>query len=97
MPLKISLLHDLERHPAHLNILKKTAKVKQPWLIVHGDKDVPVPVSQAKELKKANPNAELSIIPGADHTFSAVHPYAENTLPAPLLEFCDRTISFLKR
>ncbi|HEY4325654.1 MAG TPA: alpha/beta fold hydrolase [Mucilaginibacter sp.] len=97
MPLKVSLLNDLEKHPAHLDILKKAAKIKQPWLIVHGDEDTSVPLSHAEELKGANPNAELFVIKGGDHTFGAVHPYTENTLPAPLLEFCKRTITFLNK
>jgi pimeloyl-ACP methyl ester carboxylesterase len=97
MPLKISLLNDMEKHPAHLNILKKAAKIKQPWLIVHGDEDASVPLSQAEELKKANPNAELCVIKGANHTFNVVHPFTENTIPGALLEFCNRTITFLKQ
>ena len=97
MPLKVSLLEDLERHPARLDILAHAAAIKQPWLIVHGGEDPTVPVAHAKELHKAQPDAELSIIKGADHVFGATQPYAEHTLPPHLLEFCERTIAFLKK
>jgi pimeloyl-ACP methyl ester carboxylesterase len=97
MPLKVSLLDDLDRNPAQLDILAHAAKVKQPWLIVHGDEDTSVPVSHAEELKAAQPHAIYSVISGADHVFGATHPYAEQNLPAHLLEFCRQAVTFLKK
>jgi uncharacterized protein len=94
MPLKSSLLIDLDKHPARLDILAKAAQIKQPWLIVHGDADATVPLSHAEELKGAQPNAAFMVIPGADHTFGASHPYTGDTLPAPLLEFCNAAMAF---
>ena len=96
LPLKVSALIDLDKYPARLDILARASEIKQPWLIMHGDADPTVPVAHAEELKAANPGAELSIVPGADHTFGASQPYLENTMPALLLEFCQQTISFLK-
>jgi len=97
MPLKASLLDDLKNNPGRLDILAKAAQIKQPWLIVQGDEDTTVPLSHAKELAEANKHAKLSVIKGGDHTFSATHPYAKDTLPAELLEFCDQSIAFLKK
>jgi len=97
MPLKSSLLDDLEAHPGRLNILEKAAEVQQPWLIIHGEDDTSVPVSHAKELKAAQPAAKLLIIPKADHVFGSKHPYDQNTLPSPLLEFCDQAIDFFRQ
>ncbi len=97
MPLKTTLLFDLDKHPGRLNILAKAAEITQPWLIVHGDEDKGVPLKQAKQLKKAQPNAELLIIKGGDHTFGGSHPYAGNTLPADLLEFCRQSVLFLNK
>ncbi|MGZ3765403.1 MAG: alpha/beta hydrolase family protein [Mucilaginibacter sp.] len=94
MPLKSTLLDDLDAHPARLNIIEKAAVLQQPWLIIHGDADTSVPVSHANELKAAQPNAELLIIPQADHTFGASHPYGKDTLPEPLREFCTSAIEF---
>jgi uncharacterized protein len=94
MPLKSTLLNDLDAHPERLNIIEKAVAIHQPWLIVHGDADPTVPVSHAKELEAAQPNAELLIIPGADHTFGSSHPYGQNSLPLPLNEFCKQAIIF---
>ncbi len=97
MPLKASLLVDLEKNAGRLDILAKATQITQPWLIIHGDEDKSVPISHADELKAANPKAELIIIKGADHTFNASHPYAKDTLPTELKKFCDQTVRFLKK
>jgi uncharacterized protein len=97
LPLKVGALIDLDKNPARLDILAKAAQIKQPWLIVHGDADPTVLLAHAKELKKAQPGAELSVIPGGDHTFGASHPYTESSLPAPLLEFCRQAVAFLSK
>jgi pimeloyl-ACP methyl ester carboxylesterase len=96
MPVKSTLLGDLDRNPARLDILEKAAAITQPWLIVQGDEDKTVPIACAEELKAAQPNAQLLVIPGADHTFGGSHPYASNTLPSALHEFCKQTVMFLK-
>jgi uncharacterized protein len=96
MPLKSTLLDDLDAHPSRLNITAKAAAVQQPWLIIHGDEDTSVPVAHAKELKSAQPKAELLIIQKADHVFGSSHPYGKETLPAPLQEFCMKAIEFFK-
>lgn len=41
--------------------------VKVPVLILHGDRDLQVPVGDAEKLQAANPNAELLIVPGMNH------------------------------
>jgi len=97
MPLKSSLLDDLDKHAARLDVLAKAATITQPWLIVHGTDDTSVPLSHAEELKAAQPAAELLVICGGDHTFGASHPYTENTLPALLLQFCDAAIAFFNK
>ncbi|MDB5115525.1 MAG: alpha/beta hydrolase [Mucilaginibacter sp.] len=97
MPLKASLLDDLDKHPGRLDVLTKAAEITQPWLIVHGDEDKTVPLSHAKQLEKAQPHAEFSIIKGGDHTFGGSHPYAKNTLPDDLQEFCRQAIKFFNK
>jgi pimeloyl-ACP methyl ester carboxylesterase len=94
MPLKSTLLDDLNAHPSRLSITEKAAAVQQPWLIVHGDADTSVPVSHAEELKAAQPNAELIIIPKADHTFNSKHPYDQDILPVALEKFCLKAMEF---
>jgi pimeloyl-ACP methyl ester carboxylesterase len=94
MPLKSTLLDDLDKHPLRLDIPTKAAEVQQPWLLVHGDIDPTVPLDHAKELHTAQPNAEFVIIKGGDHVLGASHPYTGDTLPTALQEFCDRAIAF---
>ncbi|OOQ60269.1 alpha/beta hydrolase [Mucilaginibacter pedocola] len=96
MPYKVSMLQDVEKNPERLNIRAKASQIKQPWLIVHGDADTSVPLTQAEDLHAAQPNAQLVVIPGADHVFNASHPYLPDTLPATLLQFCNDSIEFLK-
>ena len=97
MPLKVSLLDDLDKHPARLDIKAHATQVTQPWLIVHGDADPTVPVIHAEELKAAQPNARCSVIPGGNHTFNSVHPYAGGSLPKELLEFCRQSVIFFNK
>jgi len=95
MPVKSTLLDDLDRNPTRLNISAKAADITQPWLILHGDKDPTVPVEHAKELKAAQPNAKLVVIKKADHVFGGTHPFADTALPAHLLQLCEEIIKFL--
>lgn len=97
MPLKSTLLNDLDKHPKRLDILAQAKKVKQPWLLMHGDADPTVPLSHAEELHTAHPDAEFVVLPGADHTFGGSHPYVGDIMPASLLTFCDTAISFLSK
>ncbi|MDP9046869.1 MAG: alpha/beta fold hydrolase [Bacteroidota bacterium] len=97
MPLKVSLLNDLDKNPSRLDIRAKAGQIKQPCLVAHGSADASVPFAHAEQLKKAMTNAELLIIPGADHTFGGSHPYTNNTLPDHLLEFCTQAIAFLDK
>ena len=48
------------------------AKLEIPVLIINGDKDIQVQVSEAEKLKKANPNAELVIIKNMNHIFKEI-------------------------
>ncbi|MGF7037895.1 alpha/beta hydrolase family protein [Mucilaginibacter lappiensis] len=97
MPVKSTLLDDLDKHPLRLDIATKAADITQPWLLMHGEADQTVPLAHAQELYTAQPNAEFFVLPGGDHTFGGSHPYASDTLPASLVEFCDRAISFLRQ
>jgi uncharacterized protein len=97
LPLKVSLLHDLDKYPGRLDIIANAKEIKQPWLIIHGDADPTVPLSCAEELKAAQPDADLLIIHGADHTFGSSQPYLESTLPPLLVEFCKQAIVFFNK
>jgi pimeloyl-ACP methyl ester carboxylesterase len=97
LPLKVSLLNDLEKNAARLDIIDKAKEITQPWLIVHGDADPTVPLSAAEELKAAQPNAELLVIPGADHTFGSSEPYTLPDMLPFLQEFCRESVIFFNK
>ena len=96
-PLKIDLLHDLEKHPRLYDILLAASHIDKPWLIIHGDQDENVFLSKAEELKENSFNSELFIVPHANHTFGASHPYTKEDLPLELQLACEKSTEFLKR
>lgn len=96
MPIKSTLLDDLENHPSRLNIVAQAAYIKQPWLLLHGTADSTVALSHARELKAAQPSALLSILPNADHTFGGRHPYLQPGLTPALLDFCRQALHFIQ-
>ena len=80
MPLNLSLLEDFESHRERLDIEAAASALRDlPWLIVHGETDMSVPVSDARRLASANSDASVELIPGAGHTFEAVHPFQGST------------------
>lgn len=77
MPIGLEALDDLELHledysPDHL-----AASLRVPHLLIHGDADSSVPVAESEAVVQASVGrARLVILPGADHTFGSVHPFA---------------------
>lgn len=70
-----ALLDDVEGGAdGALDIPAAAARVKAPWLIIHGGGDTTVPVDDAHRLADAAPDARLLIIDGASHTFDITHP-----------------------
>lgn len=80
MPVGAEYWRDWERNRARLDIPAAAARVTVPWLIVHGDADTSVPVSDAHRLfDAAGENAALLVVEGGDHGFGGKHPYAGAT------------------
>ena len=74
MPLYRTLWDDLNDNAARLDVLAAAARVRVPWLIVHGSDDATVAVAEARRLHKAGPASSLRVVEGSGHTFEAVHP-----------------------
>lgn len=67
VPVGFSLVEDARQ----IDLLAAAANIRCPWLILHGDADEVIPVSDAHELHEAaGKRALLEIVPGADHLFS---------------------------
>ncbi|MDB4949744.1 MAG: Alpha/beta hydrolase family protein [Gemmatimonadetes bacterium] len=77
MPVGPAYWKDVAENRERLDVLAAAARVKAPWLIVHGDADTSVSVEDAEALFAAatGDDTELFTLEGADHTFGAVHPY----------------------
>lgn len=80
-----------------LNIKRATQKLKIPHLLVHGTTDPTVPLWEAENMQKWNPDAELLKVPNGDHNFGAKHPWESNTMPEDLTNVTEQTIQFIKR
>jgi len=77
MPVGLFAFEDAEKH----DIAGSATAMSQPLLVVHGDADESVSVDDARRLERCG--GTLHEIPGASHTFGAVHPFAG---PTPHLE-----------
>ena len=94
--LDLAVLEDLEARPGDYDLEAAAAARRAPWLIVHGEEDETVPVAEARRLAgTARPVAALQAIPGAGHTFGAVHPFAGPT--APLIQALNMTQVWLRK
>ena len=80
MPLGRDLLADLTERATALDVTAAAARLACRHLILHGDADESVPVDHARAMHAASVGrARLAILPGAGHTFGAVHPFAGPT------------------
>jgi uncharacterized protein len=97
MRLGTDLLDDVELHgKTKLNVEGAAAKIKVPWLIVHGTADDTVPSSEAERLHALSPAVStLRLIEGANHGFDARHPL--NEVPPVLEKVVLETVKFFVR
>jgi pimeloyl-ACP methyl ester carboxylesterase len=85
LALSVNYLTDLDS----LDLIGRAAAYDKNVLIVHGDRDVVVPISNSdKYLQAYGGRARLHAVGGADHTFSGV---------AWIKELFGQTVPFLKR
>jgi uncharacterized protein len=95
LPLYTDVLDDIERNAELLDIGAAAARIRVPWLIIHGSEDESVRFSEAALLKAASRRKQtrLLAIKGGGHTFGATHPWRSTT---PELETVfDATLSWL--
>jgi alpha-beta hydrolase superfamily lysophospholipase len=97
MRLGTNLLEDVELHGnTKLNIAGAAAKVKVPWLIIHGTGDETVRSIEAERLHELSPRiSTLRLVEGANHGFDAKHPLSE--VPPVLEKVVLETVKFFVR
>ena len=81
LPLYTDVLDELDADAeGRLDVLGAAARVRAPWLIVHGESDESVSIREAQQLEKASGDrAELLLVRHGSHTFGARHPWAGST------------------
>jgi uncharacterized protein len=97
MRMGTDLLDDVEMHGnTKLNVAAAAAKIKMPWLIVHGTSDETVPSTDAERLHELSlGTSTLRLIGGASHAFDAKHPLGE--VPQVLEQVVQETVKFFVR
>lgn len=96
MPHYYQFYEDFISNETRLNIESATKNLSIPHLIIHGDYDTSVKITEAENLKSWNPKADYKIIKNADHVFNTRHPWEFESLSKELDEVVESTISFLK-
>jgi alpha-beta hydrolase superfamily lysophospholipase len=91
-----AILDDVEAHgDGSLSIPDAAARIRVPWLIVHGDADETVPVAEAHTLYGLSRyNADLRLVPGATHTYGATH--GMQTPPPAIAQVATWTTEFFR-
>lgn len=79
-----------------VNIRAAAAKVKAPWLIVHGTGDETVPHAEGQQLHELSPSTStLRLLEGVGHGFGASHPLVG--VPPALEQVVQETVAFFGR
>ncbi len=96
MPLNYTFYLDFIANQETLDIEKNAHKINIPQLIIHGNQDETVSVTDAHLMKKLNPNAELFLLE-INHTFGMEQPWDKDFMPAFLSESLDKIDFFFKK
>ena len=94
MRLNLALLNDIENNADLLDLEKALNKYHKPYLIIHGDQDLAVPVEEAEILfNYADKDfTKFEKIKGTGHTFDVKHPFDGSTKAFDLV--INKTLEF---
>lgn len=91
MRMDYTLIDDLERNRARLNIPKALEKINIPVLIIHGREDLAVDYSDAELIFNTGDKTkrELILLENTGHTFGIVHPFeGSNPVFEKVISYC---------
>ncbi|WP_347156495.1 alpha/beta hydrolase family protein [Pontibacter chitinilyticus] len=97
MPLYYQMVEDFQRNRDRLDIPQVIQHMRQPLLLLHGEQDETLPTQMAYDLKRRKPDAELHLLPKANHSFGGKHPYDGQELPEAARTAADLSISFFRK
>ena len=95
LPHYFSQYIDFQNNTKELTIQTACERIKKPLLLIHGDKDESVSISEGYDLALWSGN-KLSVIQNATHTFGGSHPYDEKMLPKQIEDCCKSIVLFLQ-
>lgn len=96
MPHQILQYYDYIENKDRLDIESYCKNSKLPTLIVHGERDVSVNISEGDKLVEWL-DTDLQIIDDTQHTFDSVQPWDKTTMPDALKKVCEITLDFLNQ
>lgn len=77
LPMYLDILEEVEREgERRLDLEKAAALAEVPWLLLHGEEDESVPLSDSEMLFAANGkgSTEFKVVDSTGHTFGGTHP-----------------------
>lgn len=78
--LGLPYLNDIINNAEKLSLTAAISAINKPFLIVHGEQDLTVPLREAHKLREfSSEHTRLCIIARTGHTFGAVHPFQGST------------------
>ncbi len=95
MPHYYQFYEDYEQNIHRFDVERAAEMAKAHMLIIHGTQDEAVDVKHAEHLHILNPNSELFLIEGGNHTFGAKEPWSDSDLPEDLNMVTEKCIDFL--
>ncbi|OFZ56616.1 MAG: hypothetical protein A3D92_10630 [Bacteroidetes bacterium RIFCSPHIGHO2_02_FULL_44_7] len=93
MPHHFSQFESYEKFKDRLNIMTYCQNSTTPTLVLHGDQDTSVNISDGKDIARWL-GTELTIVEGEQHTFGSSQPWPHNFLPSGLEKVCVETARF---
>ena len=97
MPHFYQFYEDFVQNEERLTIKRAVTNLQIPHLILHGDNDISVPVDEAYQLHKWNPESILEIVEGADHVFNTKHPWDKKEVSTAFNQVINLIANFTKQ
>lgn len=93
MPHKYTQYENFLKYEQRLNIENYCKNSTTPTLVIHGENDTSVPLTEGENIAKWL-ETKLHIIPGTQHTFDSSQPWDKLEMPAALNQACQLTLDF---